>query len=76
MYSLAPNQIGHALAIVRDGRYILHLDAGTTRNEENAQRVVDVLNAAEASVANPEWAGICDEDVALEEDVKRLRGKL
>ena len=76
MYSLARNQAGHALAILRDGRYILHLDAGTVRNEENAQQVVDVLNAAEASVANPAWAGICDEDVALEEAVKRLRGEL
>ena len=76
MYSLTPNQIGHTLAIVRDGRYILNLDAGSLVNEWHAQRVVDVLNAAEASVANPAWAGICDEDVELEEAVKRLRGGL
>ena len=75
MYSLKRNQAGHALTIAFDLYYVLHLDAGTVRNEENAQRVVDVLNAAEASVANQEWAGICDEDVALEEAVKRLKGE-
>ena len=74
MYSLKRNQAGHALTIAFDLYYVLHLDAGTVRNEENAQRVVDVLNAAEASVANSAWAGICDEDVALEEAVRRLRG--
>jgi hypothetical protein len=76
MYSLARNQARQALAIVQDGYYILHLDAETALTERIAQRVVDVLNAAEASVVNPAWAGICDEDVALEEAVKRLRGKL
>jgi hypothetical protein len=77
MYSLERNQAGNALAILRDGYYhVLHLYAGTKRNEENIQQVVDVLNAAEASVSNPAWAGMCDEDVALEQAVKQLKGKL
>ena len=63
-------------AFARMTFYILHLNYGTVRNAEYAQRIVDVLNAAEACVSNPAWAGICDEDVALEEAVKRLRGEL
>jgi len=74
MYFLIHNQAGHALAIAQEPFHILHLDVGTKRNEENAKRVVDVLNAAEACVDNPAWAGICDEDVALEQAVKQLRG--
>ena len=46
MYSLKRNQAGHALTIMFDVYSVLHLDAGTTRNEENVQQVVDVLNAA------------------------------
>jgi hypothetical protein len=70
MYSLKRNQVGHALTIVFDVYSVLHLDAGTTRNEENAQQVVDVLNAAEALVEHDE-----DEKQAeLEQAVKRLKG--
>ena len=72
MYSLKRNSAGFALAIVHDGYYILHLDAGTFRNEEYAQRVVDVLNAAEAVVDQDGDA----EQAALEQAVKRLRGDL
>ena len=63
-------------AFARMDFYILRLDAGTLVNEWHAQRVVDVLNAAEACVDNPAWAGMCDEDVELEQAVKRLRGEL
>ena len=76
MYSLIHNQAGHALAIVRDGYHVLHLDAGTIRNEENVQQVVDVLNAADMAVSHPAWIGVSDEDVDLERAVKRLRGEL
>jgi hypothetical protein len=75
-YSLARNQARQALAIVQDGYYILHLDAETALTERIAQRVVDVLNAAEAVVDHPIWMGVEDTDVALEEAVKRLRGDL
>ena len=53
-YSIVTNQAGNAIAITRDGYYVLHLDAGTVRNEENAQKVVDVLNAAEVVVKQKE----------------------
>jgi hypothetical protein len=75
MYQLTHNTAGHALAITRDGRYLLHLDAGTVRNELFSQRVIDVLNAAEKCVSNRAWAGVCDEDVELETAVKALRGE-
>jgi hypothetical protein len=70
MYSLEQNQAGHALAILRDNYYVLHLAAGTVRNETHAQQVVDVLNAAEALVDQDGDA----EQAALEQAVKRLRG--
>jgi hypothetical protein len=73
MYELATNIGEHAEAIVRDGVWILHLNPGTVRNEQYAQLVVDVLNAAEAVIENPAYSGICDEDVTLEQAVKKLR---
>jgi hypothetical protein len=63
-------------AFARMDFYIIHLDRTQCGMRTYAQRIVDVLNAAEACVSNPAWAGICDEDVALEEAVKRLRGEL
>ena len=76
MYSLAQNQAGHALAILRDGYYVLHLAAGTVRNEKYAQRVVDVLNAAEQLHNCPTYEGACNELAQLDQAVKRLRGDL
>jgi hypothetical protein len=63
-------------AFARLDFYIVHLDRGWVRNGQYAQRVVDVLNAAEAVVDHPIWMGVTDTDVALEEAVKRLRGEL
>ena len=72
MYSLERNQAGHALAILQGGYYhVLQLDAGTSRNEENVQQVVDVLNAAEALVEQDGDA----EQAELEMAVRRLRGR-
>ena len=42
---------GHACAIERDGQTILHLAAGSERNEENAGAVVAALNRAETQPA-------------------------
>ena len=73
MYHLIRNHANSAIAIARNDRYILHLDAGTVRNTENAQRVVDVLNAAEAVLDHTDWVGMCDEDTEFENAIERLR---
>ena len=38
----------------------------------NAAKLLSVLNAAVASVNNPAWAGLCDEDVALEKALQDI----
>ena len=54
-----------AVAIAVEGRWIAHLVSGSHRNEENAEKLVAVLNAAVAVVANPAWVGAFAEDMAL-----------
>lgn len=63
---------GYAMAIAVDGWFLIHLQRGTVRNEENAAKLLAVLNAAVASVSNPAWAGVCDEDVALEKALQDI----
>jgi hypothetical protein len=50
MYHLIRNDAGSAIAIAHGDYWVLHLDAGTVRNEENAHRVVDVLNKTEQEI--------------------------
>jgi hypothetical protein len=63
------------VAIAADGRWIVHLVSGTDRNEANAAKIVAVLNAAAAVLANchPACVGVSNcatvfvhEAVALE----------
>jgi len=46
MYEIDRDDYGFAIAIVKDGCYILHLDRGTKLNEENIDQVVAILNGA------------------------------
>ena len=65
-FELVRDDEERAVAIAVEGRWIVHLVSGTDRNEANAAKLVAVLNAAVAVVDNPAWAGVSDEDVALE----------
>lgn len=71
-FEIVKDDYGYAMAIALDGVYLIHLDRGTVRNEENATKLIAVLNAAVASVRNQAWAGVCDEDVALEKALRDL----
>jgi len=65
-----------AVAIAIDGRWVVQLVSGTERNAANSEKLLTVLNAAVAVVNNPAWAGVCDENVALEaalRDIYRSR---
>ena len=46
-WSIRRDDHGFAAAIEEDGRTVLHLCVGTVRNEENIERVVEVLNLRE-----------------------------
>ena len=52
MYSVARDDYGYAIAIEKDGSYILHLDRGTKLNEENIDQIVAVLNGTYPSIPN------------------------
>ena len=65
MFELVRDDEERAVAIAVEGRWIVHLVSGTDRNEANAAKLVAVLNAAVAVVANPARDGLSDEDVAL-----------
>lgn len=44
LYAVRRNQDGHAEAIERDGYTVLLLAIGALRNEEEVERIVEVLN--------------------------------
>jgi len=71
-FEIVKDENGYAMAIAVDGWFLVHLQRGTVRNEENAAKLLSVLNAAVASVNNPVWAGMCDEDVALEKALQDI----
>lgn len=71
-FEIVKDEQGYAMAIAVDGWFLIHLQRGTVRNEENAAKLLAVLNAAVASVNNPAWAGVCDEDVALEASLQNI----
>jgi hypothetical protein len=48
-YSVARDAYGYAIAIEKNGSYILHLDRGTKLNEKNIDQVVDSLNGNSVS---------------------------
>ena len=50
-YSVARDAYGYAIAIEKNGSYILHLDRGTELNEKNIDWLVAVLN--DAAYAEP-----------------------
>jgi len=64
-FQLVRDEYGYAKAIAVDEWFLIHLHIGTVRNEENAEKLLAVLNAAVAVANNPSWAGVCDEDIAL-----------
>jgi len=45
-FELVKDNQGFAMAIAVDGFFLLHLQRGTVRNEENADKLLAVLNAA------------------------------
>jgi len=49
-FELRRDDHGFCNAVSVDEWYVVHLDRGTVRNEENADKLVDVLNAAVAVV--------------------------
>ena len=51
-YSVARDAYGYAIAIEKNGSYILHLDRGTDLNEKNIDWLVAVLNAAASAEPN------------------------
>ena len=67
-FDLVRDDQGYAQAIAVDGYWLVHLQRGTVRNEENAAKLLAVLNAAVSVVNNrrPAWAGVSDDGVALE----------
>jgi len=69
---LVKDDHGYARAIAVDDRFLIHLQCGTERNEESAEKLLTALNAAVAVVNNPAWAGVCDEDVALEKALQDI----
>jgi hypothetical protein len=42
----------HAIAIAENGKWIIHLNRGTERNEENIERIVEILNANAGGMAS------------------------
>lgn len=71
-FEIVKDENGYAMAIAVDGWFLIHLQRGTVRNEENAAKLLSVLNAAVASVNNPARGGMCDEDVALEKALQDI----
>ena len=71
-FRLVRDEHGYAKAIAVGEWYLIHLHIGTVRNEENAEKLLAVLNAAVAVVRNPSWAGMCDEDIALEKSLQDI----
>lgn len=71
-FRIERDEQGYAMALAVDDWFLIHLQRGTVRNEENADKLLAVLNAAVANVNNPAWAGVCDEDVALEEALQDI----
>ena len=63
---------GYARAIAVGEWFLIHLHYGTQRNEENAEKLLAVLNAAVAVVNNQSLAGVCDEDIALEKSLQDI----
>ena len=49
-FSVQRNIFGYADGIGIDGYTVLHLVPGTTRNQHNAQKIVDWLNGLVATV--------------------------
>lgn len=71
-FRIERDEHGYAMALAVDDWFLIHLQRGTVLNKENAEKLLRVLNAAVASVANPAWAGVCDEDVALEKALQDI----
>lgn len=72
-FELVKDDHGYARAIAIEGWYVIHLEPGTVRNEENAEKLLAVLNAAVGVVNNPAWSGFCNEDVALEVALRNIQ---
>lgn len=72
-FSLKRDEYGYAAAIAVGERVLIHLKRGTVKNEENAKKMIAALNAAVAVVNNVGWAGVCDEDVRLEQALLDIR---
>ena len=71
-FQLVRDDHGYAKAIAVGEWYLIHLHYGTQRNEENAEKLLAVLNAAVAVVNNHSW-GVCDEDtIALERSLQDI----
>ena len=49
-FELVRDEHGHAMAVAVGGYFMIHLERGTVRNEENAGKLIDALNAAVACV--------------------------
>lgn len=58
-YTLRYDEQGYATAIERDGYTVLHLQAGTERNEEEASSIVNRLNrtVADEQINELLWGG-------------------
>lgn len=50
MFTVERNDQGHAQAIMEGNRVVLWLAAGAERNEEEVERIVDMLNQSEVKV--------------------------
>lgn len=59
-YTLRYDEQGYATAIERDGYTVLHLQAGTERNEEEASSIVNRLNrtVADEQINELLWGGV------------------
>lgn len=54
MYKVERDNMGFARAVSEDGRYIIHLEAGTVFNEKNIDGVVALINSSSAKDAQIE----------------------
>ena len=78
---LRVNELQGKLDLAEDRERGLHGELLAAGYEINRLKILlgkaaDVVSAAQACVKNPAWAGICDEDVLLEQALDRLAAKL
>jgi hypothetical protein len=71
-FDIVKDDYGYAMAIAVDGFFLIHLQRGTSRNEENAAKLLAVLNGAVAMVNNKTLAWVSGEDKQLRQALQDI----